>query len=170
MIEPFEANAKREPSGLVVPGYSPHGPETTGAAYARAHPNDAPDLPSNAPREAQPGYSCSVAGRHALRFVVGTSVQWLGKSRAAVRAVTVAAVILDTRALTAERLAELVDVGRLVLWRGVYWQCTAVNGVFVTLEFWGPGVKRKGRRVYYRKGHPYGHRVQDDNVQPRVKP
>jgi hypothetical protein len=142
---------------LHLPGYDTEGPDTLGAAYAREHPEVLPDAvaEADAASELGKGFTCCVAGKHTLRFSVGQSVAWLGRCRATVMAVQPTGVVLDTRALTAEQLGKEVDPERLVLWRGVYWWVAGVRGVFVTLAYWGRGIKRKGARIYYRGGKPH---------------
>lgn len=130
-------------------GYDTNGPDTLGAGYARENPEVKPDAAPPA------GIKMYVDGRRALGFTTGESVSFLRNTQATVLVVSSNGVILDTRSIGVDDLPKLLNPDQLVLWRGVYWHCSGVRGVFVTLQFWGTRIRKRGARVFYRRGRPY---------------
>lgn len=135
---------------MQIHGYDPNGPDTHGAAYARAHPDDLPD-------ECKPGTRLRYGHRSVRTGSVDTVVSVPVRF---VAGIDHRALVLDTRKADAETLTAKLPVGRLLLWRGMYWRVHAVHGVFVQLDMWGTKRRRHGWRLTQRAGVEFAERVQ----------
>ena len=127
-------------------GYNSSGPDTYGAAYARAHPDDLPD-------GFVPGCYMQYTPRLVLR--TGQKLTLLGIPCTVVAGKQGAAVVLDTRKVDAPTLERKLPTGRLLKWKGLYWHVHSTKGVFVQLDLWGTARRRQGYRLFTRDGVEY---------------
>ena len=137
---------------ITIHGYSPVGPDTYGAEYARANPDDLPNdikaalASDNPPAPQQVGpYRYVVGGRYYVLGICATCVGIKPGMRIA----------LDTRQATAAVLEATLPQGRLFFWRGGYWWVKEVHGVTVVLTYWGAKRRRDGWVTWVRDGKEF---------------